>query len=83
MNIYIWERLTNITSSYHSEAGVVVAAKSETRARKMVLEYSTSHAREDYEDAEILSTVPEPDAVYTVLGKAEEKLFVFSDSGCC
>jgi hypothetical protein len=73
MNIFIWERVDNMSYDYHSNGGLVVIARDLDRAREMIKE----KIRPDCEALE-----KQPDFV-SYVQETEEKIFDFPDSGCC
>ena len=73
MKVFIWKRIEQASSNYHSEGGVVVFAETEARAREL--------ASADGSTCEIGPTEL-PDEVRDVVG-GEETVFIFCDAGCC
>lgn len=82
MNVYIWERLAQLTGSYHSGGGAVVVADSLEAARQMVLGYYAKEMAHETDPEPCDVTASEPDAVYPCEA-AEPRLFVFPNAGCC
>lgn len=77
MNIYIWERLSRMSSSYHPEGGVVVIAESLERAREHAKEINAVP-----KDSDIFEKLP--DCCFELASKeAMEQVFLFPDAGCC
>lgn len=75
MKIFIWERVENLTDSYHHEGGLVIVAESLNDARALYLkEYP------NMKDCEALEI--DPDFSYSVISD-EAKVFLFPDAGCC
>lgn len=73
MKIFIWERISNVTDSYHDGGGLTVIAPSLQEARDLI-------NKELPEDCGALTT--DPDHEFTV-DSEESKVIVFPDSGCC
>lgn len=72
MKVFVWERIEDCSGSYHSEGGVVVFAKDETRARELANEIPDCNISKD----EL------PDYIRNVTGNGE-RVFIFPDAGCC
>ena len=72
MNVYIWERIGNVTKNYHDGGGLLVIAKSITRAREII-------KKKVSKKCEALTIMP--DIYYSI--KAKEQVIIFPDSGCC
>lgn len=71
MKVYIWERVSQATSSYHAGGAVVVFAETEERARELA---------NKEEGCSILLA----EAVTEIReASGEEKVFIFQDAGCC
>lgn len=76
MKIFIWQRINDITSNYHSDAGVVVIAPTQEQAREEVRQYA------EYNDHNI--NIPEPDFTHELgPGIDNPQMWVFPDAGCC
>jgi hypothetical protein len=74
MKIFVWHRVKNCTTNYHTEGGVVVIAGTEERAREVA-------GRADC----VIAEAEKPDYVADLLhGESDgEKLFLMPDAGCC
>ena len=72
MNVYIWKRIEQASSSYHSEGGVTAIATTEERARELALTEGAKIQRHE-----------SPDIVQAVADGAPEVAVVFPDAGCC
>lgn len=72
MKIFIWEKLENLTDSYHSGGGLVVIASSVEAAielaRGFLVEFSDTELTPDLE---------------LNCEHGEERVFLFPDEGCC
>ena len=75
MKVFIWEYLPEVTDHYHPEGGLVIVAATQPET----YEIPTS------QPSRLAKTVdlPAPDAVYSLRGKPEPRVFTFPDSGCC
>lgn len=70
MNAYVWQYVDGLTENWHPEGGTVVIAKTLEEARAML-------------PPDCGAQKQEPDAVYTLKVKAEAKVWIFPDAGCC
>jgi hypothetical protein len=71
VKVFIWERVEQVSSSWHSGGGLVVFAATEERARAI------ANATDDVK-------VAESDKVDEVReSSGEEAVFTFPDAGCC
>lgn len=73
MNIYIFEGIQNLTNNYHSGGGLVVIADSIESALGLAQSEDVQFTGEEIESVQI----------YSLKGKAEPKVFIFPDAGCC
>jgi hypothetical protein len=74
MNVYIWKRIDQATTNYHSEGGVVAIAATEERARQLA---------EASEEGCRFGENEKPDVVQAVADGAPEFVYIFQDAGCC
>ena len=72
MKVYVWGWVETVTSSYHSEGGVVVFAATEQRARELANAVDGCQIEDD----------EPPDDVRDVAG-GEEKVYIMPNAGCC
>lgn len=72
MKVFVWERVDQCTSNYHSEGGVVVFAETEARARELANAVSGCAIKSE----EL------PDEARDVSDGAE-RVFIMQDAGCC
>lgn len=72
MKVFVWERIENATTSYHSQGGVVVFAADEARARELA--NATGGCT--------IASTERPDDVRDVDG-GDEKVYIMADQGCC
>lgn len=72
MNAYVWERLDNVTYNYHSQAGLLIIARTIEHAQELV-------------DNEVRKglVLPVPDRTIKCADHEDPCVFVFPDSGCC
>lgn len=81
MYVFIWKRLSGLTSNYHSSGGLVVIASDLDAAIKL--------CREDKEipqDCELFGDdplVPTARLQLTRSAGFQPKVYVFEDAGCC
>lgn len=80
MNVYVWERLENMSSNYHPEGGVVVVADSLDAAYELLRTKDGKYAPVP-EDSDIFKTAPTE--IYLLLGAATPRIFTMPDAGCC
>lgn len=73
MKIFIWERVENATSNYHSGGGVVVVAETLEQAMSMAEEHGVRFG-DEYDTAPIALELSD---------EQEPRVFVFPDAGCC
>lgn len=93
MNIYIWQSVDELTTSYHSDGGCVVVAPSLDRARELLTEpYCDGIMHDTHSDREQCHLVArdkcealrtEPDYIYPTSDEAEATVIVFPNTGCC
>lgn len=73
--LYVWNRVENATSNYHSEGGIIVIAKDLARAREMIAE-----ATADVEGpCEALTIAPD----FQRDCGGDEYIAIHPDAGCC
>ena len=72
MKVFVWERVDQASSNYHSEGGVVVFAETEARAREIANKQSGCSIAEN----------EEPDEARDVSG-GNEAVYIMPDAGCC
>lgn len=88
MKLFVWERAEDVTTRYHSSAGVLVVAESLHEARDALKCYRTNNKDYQVEDAPRYISessrvfTDEPDYT-TDVSAAEEKIIVFPNAGCC
>lgn len=70
MNIYVWSRIDDATSNYHTEGGIVVFANTLERAIELAKE-NGAMIRDD----------EKPDEVRKTSGR--EAIYIMPDAGCC
>lgn len=71
MKVFVWQRVSQATGSYHTEGGVVVFAADENRARAL------ANAQEGC----AIAADEMPDDVRESSGV--ERVFIMKDVGCC
>ena len=71
MKIYIWKRLNNVSSNFHSDGGLVIIAESLEKAKELV-------SQDKY-----IVINEEPDIVLEIEDSAVPEYIVFPDAGCC
>lgn len=74
MNVYVYEYVDELTSAYHSGGGLVVIADEQP---------TVWHLNHTYAGPAKDVALPEPTAVYELVGDVEPKTFLFPDAGCC
>jgi len=72
--MFVWERASDVTGSWHPEAGVLVIANDLERAREML------RAEAVKDSSDIFTNDPD---YSTSVGANEEQVFIFPDAGCC
>lgn len=89
MKMYLYEYVSNVTTSYHSGGGLVIITDREpleaweAHKARLILGEVDGEDEYDLEDLyDLTDELPKPDLVLTVSG-AKEKVFTFPDSGCC
>jgi len=77
MNVFIWECLDGLTSSYHSEGGLVIV--------DVNLESALAAAKfHGIPAAENAQKMPRPDRIYPLANDDEmPSVIVFPNAGCC
>jgi len=74
MKAFIFKRIDEVSSRWHSEGGLVVIAENVEQAKKEIAK-------------DICITVTESEwaevETYNLVGNPEPKVFTFPDSGCC
>ena len=79
MKAFIWKKLNNVSSSYHSGGGLMVIAKDLDRAREIAV-FSMGYG----EDKQVVKMDTEKDPDFTFAApKQKEQVVVFEDAGCC
>lgn len=74
MNVYIWQRVLQASSCYHTGGGVVVLAGSLERAREIA----------NAEPGCAITPEEQPDEVHTLAESiVPERVFIMPDAGCC
>lgn len=84
MKIFIWERVGNMSSRWHSEGGVIIIAKNLQEARK-------KYSDEEYTKRELTDIdrdidnifVAKPSRIYELKNEESSEILVFPDAGCC
>ena len=81
MRVFLWQRVDDMTDSYHNEAGVLVVAVDEERARALVRQAREEQQRGPGAGGD--SFLDAVDASWCLAGAPEERLILFPDAGCC
>ena len=92
MKIFIWQYISNISTSYHDNGGVAIIASDIDAARALFLANGSFRKESSW-------SVAEPDAEYNPENKdgdirlvepdfsadidADPRVFIFPDAGCC
>lgn len=72
MTLFIWPYVEQVSSSYHSNGGVVALAETEARARELANAQVGCYVQD----------TEQPTVVGEVSG-AEEGVWIFPNAGCC
>lgn len=72
MKIFIWHYISECSTNYHKEGGVVVIAKDEAMARELANSEPGCNIRNDEYPDLILECVD-----------TQDKVFIMPDAGCC
>lgn len=72
MKIFVWERVSECTTSYHSEGGVVVVAEHLEEAKNMAKEVDC-----------IIGDDEHPSLTLDVSEESEKRVLIMPDAGCC
>lgn len=75
MQLFVWQDVSDLTSNYHDNGGVLAIADSLERARQIILEFPDVGSK-----CGVLKQDPDFTAFVT---DSEEKVMVFPDAGCC
>lgn len=75
MQLFVWQDVSDLTSNYHDNGGVLAIADSLERARQIILEFPDVGSK-----CEVMLQDPDFTAFVT---DSEEKVMVFPDAGCC
>lgn len=83
MNVYVWDDLNNMSSSYHSDGGVVVIADNIDAAYALLRTKGegTYGCLPVPEDSGIFGKAPT--AIYPIIGQSDPRIFSFPNAGCC
>lgn len=71
MKVFVWTRINELTSNYHSGGGLIVFAATEERARELAVAEGVTFSESDA-----------PDDVRVVEGGLE-MVYVMPNAGCC
>ena len=71
VKVFVWAKIEECTSNYHSEGGVVVFAKDEARARKLAKKHGCQ-----------IKDTEKPNAIRKVVGDKED-IYIMPNAGCC
>lgn len=80
MNVFIWQRVMDVTDSWHSDGGVVAVAPTLERAIELVTEHVQKERAVTKDFKESIQT---PDATVKAARGTEEGVWIFPDAGCC
>lgn len=75
MKVFIWERLSNVTTNWHHEGGCVVIAESLEKAREQLHIHGVPVGSDAF--------AAEPDKTLPTGDFEDPDVFIFPDSGCC
>lgn len=86
MNIYVFPRVSELTTRWHSSGGLVVVAESREDVEAMLergRERTKNSWDEDGYPLAINDSEWEQVVVYELKGDAEKVAYIFPDAGCC
>lgn len=73
-NIFIFERIGQLSYNYHSEGGLVIIAKDIDEAKEIIkVDKNIQPTEEDWKEVK----------VYKLKEEVESRYFTFPDAGCC
>lgn len=67
MLLFLWKRVDDLTTKWHSDGGLVVVAATLERAREL---------------CPAVNETP-PDKTFTLADPCDEGVFIFPNAGCC
>lgn len=74
MQIFLFERVDQVSGNYHPEGGLVVVARDRQHVEELISgDQSIQVTEREWEHV----------AIYPLIGEAEAKVYVFPDAGCC
>lgn len=78
MKAFIFKDLSQVSSNYHTEGGLVVIAKDETHVNKLISQekYDIEITEQEWEDVQVFDL----DCTHKTY---DAQVFVFPDAGCC
>lgn len=79
--IYIWHRIDNLTTHWHSGGALVIITDRDPQ--DAWYDEVGRHQRFSMDDEPIIQELPEPDLNYTLVGAGAEEVYIYEDSGCC
>lgn len=84
MNVYIWPREKNLTTSYHRGGGAVAVAETRERAVELVRD-CVARGRSEWDDgsSDDEPWCPGPAIEIHVDGHEPEAVWIMPDAGCC
>lgn len=85
MKAFLWKQISEVTTRYHPEGGVLIQAPTLERAREIALkeDWDARHVDEDDPVSQRMQGIDaEPDAIFDS-DSTEEKVWIFPDAGCC
>lgn len=72
MKVFVWDYLDNVSSSYHSDGGLLVVAETLEAAVKLA-----------EQEPSVVVGEEQPTVVYETTEDAEQRVMVFPNAGCC
>jgi len=81
---FVFPRIDTLTSSYHSEGGLLIIAEDRADAERQIAAHNDAPSSW-YDKPNLHPTDDEWDSavVYELAGDAEPRIFLFPDAGCC